>query len=164
MSEEARSQSVTLKTYLFLEDIFRAAGDCSPEEAEAKALMDMVFPKLSADEQNWLDSREDPPGIKELEAAALSHGIQEGPQMSRFLLWVGNECFEGREVQSFAVLTARARELVQMFLADESQPVAERGIGLKTSLSIGVTGDVMCGKCGKTFTGSGCPNCNRARA
>jgi len=109
MNEEGKPQSVTLKTYLFLEEIFRAAGDCSPEEAEARALMDIVFPKLSADEQNWLDSREDPPGIKELEAAALSHGIQEGAQMSRFLLWVGNECFEGREVQNFAVLTARPK-------------------------------------------------------
>jgi len=58
-------------------------------------------------------------GIEDLEKAALSHGIEEGVQMSRFLLWVGNECFEGREVQNFMVLTARAKELVQMFLAED---------------------------------------------
>lgn len=62
---------------------------------------------------------ETPKELKELEAAALSHGIREGSQMSRFLLWVGNECFEGREVSNFMVLTARARELVQMFLAQD---------------------------------------------
>lgn len=55
--------------------------------------------------------------MDELEAAARANGIEEGSQMSRFLLWVGNECFEGREVSNFGVLTARARELVQMFLA-----------------------------------------------
>lgn len=59
------------------------------------------------------------PGIEDLEKAALSHGIKEGAQISRFLLWVGNECFEGREVQDFMVLTARAKELVQMFLVQD---------------------------------------------
>ena len=158
-------QSVALRTYLFLEEIFRSSGDASSEETEAKTLMAGIWPKLSADEQNWLDSREDPPGIKELEAAAISHGIQEGTQMSRFLLWVGNECFEGREVHNLSVLTARAKELVQMFLVEESQPLAEKSIGLKTSLSIAVTGHVRCGKCGNTFTGSSaCPTCNRAPA
>lgn len=53
--------------------------------------------------------------MDELEAAARSFGIEEGSQMSRFLLWVGNECFEGREVSNFKVLAARAKELVQMF-------------------------------------------------
>jgi len=165
MNEEGKPQSVTLKTYLFLEEIFRAAGDCSPEEAEARALMDIIFPKLSADEQNWLDSREDPPGIKELEAAALSHGIQEGAQMSRFLLWVGNECFEGREVQNFAVLTARAKELVQMFLVDDGHPTKQKSIRLGTSLSVAVTSEAKCGTCGNTIPGSGsCLHCNRAPA
>lgn len=57
--------------------------------------------------------------MEELEAAARSNGISEGSEMSRFLMWVGNECFEGREVSNFGVLTARARELVQMFLAQD---------------------------------------------
>lgn len=39
--------------------------------------------------------------------------------MSRFLLWVGNECFEGREVPDLMVLTARAKQLVQMFLVQD---------------------------------------------
>lgn len=57
--------------------------------------------------------------MEELQKAALSYGVKEGVQMSRFLLWVGNECFEGREVSNFMVLTARAKELVQMFLAQD---------------------------------------------
>jgi len=57
--------------------------------------------------------------MDELQKAALSYGVKEGVQMSRFLLWVGNECFEGREVSNFMVLTARAKELVQMFLAQD---------------------------------------------
>ncbi len=57
--------------------------------------------------------------MEELEKAALENGVDPGYQMSRFLLWVGNECFEGREVANFMVLTARARELVQMFLAQD---------------------------------------------
>ena len=62
--------------------------------------------------------------MEELEKAARRHGIKEGVQMSRFLLWVGNECFEGREVSSFMVLTARAKELVQMFLAQDRKEFA----------------------------------------
>lgn len=58
-------------------------------------------------------------GTADLEAAARQLGIKDGPQMSRFLLWVGNECFEGREVSSFQVLSARAAELVSMFLAQD---------------------------------------------
>lgn len=59
--------------------------------------------------------------VDELVAAAQVYGIKEGAQTSRFLLWVGNECFEGREVQNFMVLKARAKELVQMFLAQDRQ-------------------------------------------
>ena len=59
-------------------------------------------------------------GVKELQAAARADGVQEGFQMSRFLMWVGNEVWEGREVQSFLVLTARGKELSQMFLAQDT--------------------------------------------
>lgn len=59
--------------------------------------------------------------MDELEAAAIANGIQAGPQMARFLLWVGNECFEGREVPDFAVLAGRARILVRMFLMDDQK-------------------------------------------
>lgn len=57
--------------------------------------------------------------MEELEAAARANGIAAGNQMSRFLLWVGNECFEGREVGDFKVLTARAKELARLFLAQD---------------------------------------------
>lgn len=60
--------------------------------------------------------------MAELEAAARANGIKDGPQMSRFMLWVANECFEGREVQSFMVLAARARALSKMFLAQDREP------------------------------------------
>lgn len=62
--------------------------------------------------------------MKELEEKALACGVKEGPQMSRFLLWVGNECFEGREVANFGVLAARCPELVPMFLAQDREPRA----------------------------------------
>lgn len=57
--------------------------------------------------------------MEELEKAALSYGVKQGLQMSGFLLWVGNECFEGREVSDLTVLTARAKELAKMFLAQD---------------------------------------------
>lgn len=59
--------------------------------------------------------------MEELKAAARSHGITAGNQMSRFLLWVGNECFEGREVGDFKILSSRAKELVRMFLAQDQE-------------------------------------------
>lgn len=65
------------------------------------------------------ERREIEKGMDELEVAAKKCGIQEGSQMSRFLLWVGNEVFEGREVSSLLVLTARAGELVEQFLAQD---------------------------------------------
>lgn len=58
-------------------------------------------------------------GISGLETAAREHGIKDGPQMSRFLLWIGNECFEGRAISSFQVLAAQASELVKKFLAQD---------------------------------------------
>jgi hypothetical protein len=70
--------------------------------------------------------------MEELESAAIANGVKSGSQMSRFLLWVGNECFEGREVANFGVLAARAGELVQMFLAqDRDRPALadlEKGV------------------------------------
>ena len=68
-------------------------------------------------------------GVLELEAAARANGVQEGYQMSRFLLWVGNECFEGREVSNFLVLAARGRELAQMFLAQDKDPEIRKALG-----------------------------------
>jgi hypothetical protein len=59
--------------------------------------------------------------MQELETAARTNGIKDGSQMSRFLMWVGNECFEGREVGDFKVLAARAKELVRMFLAQDQE-------------------------------------------
>lgn len=41
----------------------------------------------------------------------------EGP----FLLWIGNECWEGREPEDFLRLIARAPELAKRFLAEESR-------------------------------------------
>ena len=64
-------------------------------------------------------TKSDQENVDELVAAAQANGIKEGAQTSRFLLWIGNECFEGREVQNFMVLKARAKELVQMFLAQD---------------------------------------------
>lgn len=64
--------------------------------------------------------------MDELVKAALANGVKEGYQMSRFLLWVGNECFEGREVSSFMVLAARGKELAQMFLTQDRDPTIQR--------------------------------------
>ncbi len=52
--------------------------------------------------------------VQGLLAAARKHGLQPERE-GAFLLWVGNEVFQGREVQNFVVLTARARELYLMF-------------------------------------------------
>lgn len=57
--------------------------------------------------------------MDELERAAIANGVKPGAQMCRFILWVGNECFEGREVSNFMVLAARGRELAKMFLAQD---------------------------------------------
>lgn len=59
--------------------------------------------------------------MKELEKAALSYGIKEGAQMSRFLLWVGNECYEGREQPDLKMLADRAKYLAEKFLAQDGQ-------------------------------------------
>lgn len=60
--------------------------------------------------------------MKELESAALANGLKDGPQLSRFLLWVGNECFEGREAPDLISLARRAKELVSKFLAQDRIP------------------------------------------
>ena len=65
------------------------------------------------------------PMVEGLVQAARRHGLpedREGP----FLLWVGNEVFERREVQNFIVLTARAKELTQMFMNQERVEKEER--------------------------------------
>lgn len=49
--------SVSLKTYLFLEGIYLAAGDESKDEAEALGIMDVVWNLLSEDDRRFLDSR-----------------------------------------------------------------------------------------------------------
>jgi hypothetical protein len=56
--------------------------------------------------------------VEDLLTEARKHGLR-GDREAAFLLWVGNEVFEGREVESFQVLTARARELVLMFRNQE---------------------------------------------
>ncbi len=52
--------------------------------------------------------------IKELLTEARKHGLRSDREAA-FLLWVGNEVFEGREVDDFVLLTARVRELTLMF-------------------------------------------------
>ena len=52
--------------------------------------------------------------IEELLVEARKHGLRSEREPA-FLLWVGNEVFEGREVDNFVVLTARARELALIF-------------------------------------------------
>lgn len=151
-------QSVNLRTYLFLEKIYLEADDESKDETDAHGLMGIVLNFLTDAERKFIHSR----GVdavsetKDLEDAALSHGIQEGAQMSRFLLWVGNECFEGREVQNLMVLTARAKELVQMFLAQDrkdhcgDEGVVGKSVGMKVGLSVSVAGGPQrCAKCGE---------------
>lgn len=59
--------------------------------------------------------------VHELQAVARDNGVKDGHQMSRFLLWVGNEAFEGREVKDMAVLLARGRELAKMFLLQDKE-------------------------------------------
>lgn len=63
--------------------------------------------------------------MKELEAAAGTNGVKPGAQMSRFLLWVGNECYEGREIPDLMVLTSRAKDLAKMFLAQDQERCKE---------------------------------------
>lgn len=109
--------------------------------------------------------------MEELEKAARQYGVKEGAQMSRFLLWIGNECFEGREVANFMVLTARAKELVKMFLAQDlkehpqARPSAP-SVGVK--LGVSVSAAVMeepavqkkCLQCGDVSQGlEACPKC-----
>ncbi len=110
--------------------------------------------------------------MEELEKAARLYGVKEGVQMSRFLLWIGNECFEGREVANFMVLTARAKELVQMFLAQDrkehpsappSAPAPGVTIRMGVTASVAVTQEPIlkkCGQCGEVGQASGtCQKC-----
>ena len=62
--------------------------------------------------------------LRDLERAAMANGVKDGHQMSRFMLWVANECFEGREVESLMVLSARAPALAKMFLAQDKEPTS----------------------------------------
>lgn len=59
--------------------------------------------------------------MDELEAAAIANGIKPGSQVSRFILWVGNECYEGREQPDLKMLTDRTKELARRFLAQDGQ-------------------------------------------
>jgi hypothetical protein len=59
--------------------------------------------------------------MKELEKAALDNGVKPGAQLSRFLMWVGNECFEGREAADLAGLARRGPQLAARFLEDDSK-------------------------------------------
>jgi hypothetical protein len=172
------TMSVPFRTYLFLEGIYLSAGDESKEEKDALGIMDLVWNLLTSEERDVLDLRKNPgrkprrhdeqrdqKGVEELEAAARSFGVKEGSQMSRFLLWIGNECFEGREVQNFMVLKARAKELVQMFLAQdrkehlEADGIVGKSVGMKVGLSVSVAGGPQrCARCGEEDHGSAnCP-------
>lgn len=51
------AQSVTLRTYLYLEAIYLAAGDESKDEQDALALMDAIWNFLTVEEQAFLNSR-----------------------------------------------------------------------------------------------------------
>lgn len=53
-------------------------------------------------------------------AEAAKHGLAKDREPA-FLLWVGNECWEGREVMNFDLLTARARPLVKMFQTEDAE-------------------------------------------
>ncbi len=61
--------------------------------------------------------------MDELQAAALANGVEDGPQMCRFLLWVGNEVWKNREVSDFTVLAARGKALAKMFLMQDRDPL-----------------------------------------
>ena len=53
-------------------------------------------------------------------AEAAKHGLakdREGP----FLLWVGNECYEGREVADIRALPGRAHALVKRFQQEDEE-------------------------------------------
>jgi len=115
--------------------------------------------------------------MEELEKAARQYGVKEGVQMSRFLLWIGNECFEGREVANFMVLTARAKELVKMFLAQDlkehpqappSSPAPGVTVRMGVSASVAVAQEPIlkkCDQCGEVGQASGtCAKCGGAFA
>jgi len=57
MTGEQAKQSVTLRTYLFLEGIYLSAGDESKEETEALDIMDVVGNLLSEQDRRFLDAR-----------------------------------------------------------------------------------------------------------
>jgi hypothetical protein len=65
--------------------------------------------------------------MDELKAAAMAHGVKDGAQMARFMIWVGEECFEGRQEPNFKTLSARAKSLVEMFLGQDGKNVAKEG-------------------------------------
>jgi hypothetical protein len=65
--------------------------------------------------------------MDELQAAVRAHGVQEGFQMARFMLWVGSECFEGRQEPDFKLLSSRALSLAKAFLAQDRPQVAKEG-------------------------------------
>ena len=65
--------------------------------------------------------------MDELQSAARARGIQDGAQMARFMLWVGEEIFEGREEADFKLLASRSLNLAQRFLAQDGQNVAKEG-------------------------------------
>ncbi len=58
--------------------------------------------------------------LDDLLVEARKHGLKPDRECA-FILWVGNEVFEGREVSNFIVLTARARELYLMFRNQDHQ-------------------------------------------
>ena len=51
------SQSVALRTYLYLQAIYLGADDESKEEQDALAIMDTIWNLLTTEEHAFLDSR-----------------------------------------------------------------------------------------------------------
>jgi hypothetical protein len=60
------------------------------------------------------------------EEAEIAAGIKPGHQMSRFLLWVGNEVLERRE--TLPIRISHVPELTKTFLAQELEQSLSGGI------------------------------------
>ncbi len=58
-------------------------------------------------------------------AAARKHGLKAGREAA-FLMWVGNECWEGREALNFEELTGKVHNLVIEFNREEDREFLKR--------------------------------------
>jgi len=83
--------------------------------------------------------------VEELLQCAREHGLTEDIEPG-FLMWVGNEVWENREVASLMVLRERAPELVSFYKADRAREEAAKGPHLK----------VVCADCGQKMEPKPC--------